>query len=281
MKESVEAISKTFISPSGHDFSRAGRREKNSLAASAALRQAPGRERSRTAEGQTSGAKASSKVGVFPAWLKPCPDDGPRPVSRRSSSGFSLAEALVAIAVLSVGVLSLARLVPYATRNDFGSRTDSTGTFIAMRELEQMLAQPWSVTSFTDAGDGSPSPPAPLGGVTATVNIGCNCATAPCTGNAGATLTGVGLIDFTQAQGAAALVGYRRAYTITQAAGNTVKINKGSYEMRWHVTCNVYSKDAGGNVVDGLFNYTVAARPTGNLPGMIAIPANVQAVRMK
>lgn len=201
----------------------------------------------------------------------------------RRNRGFSLAEALVAIAVLSVGVLSLARLVPYAMRTDFGSRTDSTGTFIAMRELEQMLAQPWNLPPtncgaipfpcFNDAADGN--------GVSTTVGMNCTCATAPCTGNAGATLTGVGTIDFTQAQGAAALVGYRRTYTIVQSTGNTAKINQGPYEVRWHITCNVYSKDAANNVVAGLFIYTVAARPIANLPGMIPIPAHVQAVRMK
>lgn len=203
--------------------------------------------------------------------------------SKRASQGFSLVEAMVAIAVLSVGVLSLARMVPYATRTDFGSRTDSTGTFIAMRELEQMLAQPWTLPTtncgaapypcFTDAADGN--------GVTQGVSLKCDCATAPCAGNAGAPLTGAGLIDFSQAASAIP-AGYRRAYAFSPATGNTAKINGGSYEVRWHVTCNVYSKDAANNVVAGLFVYTVAARPSGSpLPGMLAIPANVQAVRMK
>ena len=193
----------------------------------------------------------------------------------RANRGFSLAEAMVAIGVLSVGVLSLARLVPYATRNDYGSRTDATGTFIAMRELEQMLAQPWSVTSFTDAGDGSTST-----GVTATVNMSCACAS-PCTtpGEAGAPFVpGTETIDYSPSVVVPA--GYQRTYAIPQATGNTAKINGGSYDVRWHITCYRYYVGGVANGA-GFDKIVVAARPTGDMPGMIPIPAHVRAVRMK
>src|SRR3990172_4622966 len=140
--------------------------------------------------------------------------------------GFSLAESMVAIAVLSIGVLSLARMIPFATRTDYGARTDSTATFIAMRQMEQMLAQPWDTLSFTDAADGA--------GVTSTVNLACTCAGAPCTGNAGAPFVGTTeTINFS----AAAVVGYRRTYIINESpAAGTVKVNQGVYDVRWHVT---------------------------------------------
>ena len=184
-----------------------------------------------------------------------------------SSRGFSLVEAIIAIAVLSVGVLSLARLVPFATRTDFGARTDSTATFIAMREMEQMLAQPWDITSFTDAADDA--------GVTSAVSLVCTCATAPCTGNAGvAFIAGTETLNFTPG---AIVAGYRRTYTINQSsAAGTVKVNQGTYDIRWHVTCNLYGVNNAG-----LWKITVAARPVGTLPGMIAVPAHVQAVKMR
>jgi len=189
----------------------------------------------------------------------------------RKNRGFSLAEAMVAIGVLSVGVLSLARLVPYATRNDYGSRTDATGTFIAMRELEQMIAQPWGVTSFTDAADGNSA--------TAAVNMSCACAD-PCTtpGEAGAPFVG-GTETINYSVGA--VNGYQRTYTIVQATGNTAKINMGSYDVRWHITC--YRYYVGGVANGGGFDkIVVAARPSGSLvPGMIPIPAHIRAVRMK
>ena len=186
---------------------------------------------------------------------------------RHGERGFSLVEAIVAIAVLSIGVLSLARLVPFATRTDYNARTDSTATFIAMRQLEQMLAQPWDILSFTDAADDA--------GATATVNMACTCGGGPCTnGNAGAPFVGgTEIINFT----AAPVAGYRRIYTINNsAAAGTVKVNQGTYDVRWHITCHQYGV---GNA--GLWKITVAARPVGNVPGLVSVPAHVQAVKMK
>ena len=197
----------------------------------------------------------------------------------RGERGFSLVEVIVAIAVLSVGVLSLARLVPFATRTDYGARTDSTATFIAMREMEQILAQPWTLSApcgamaapcFTDAQDDA--------GTSVAVNLACTCASAPCTGNAGAPfVAGTETINFS----AVAVAGYRRTYTINQSAvAGTVKVNQGLYDIRWHITCNRYGSGPGGNGA-GLRKIVVAARPVGNMPGMIAIPAHVQALKMK
>jgi len=199
---------------------------------------------------------------------------------RRSERGFSLVEAIIAIAVLSVGVLSLARMIPFATRTDYGARTDSTATFIAMRQMEQILAQPWSLFSpcgatpapcFTDAQDDA--------GTSVVVNLACTCATTPCSGTAGAPLTGIGLIDFS----AAAVAGYRRIYTINNvASGGAVKVNQGQYDVRWNITCNLYGEGGAWNGA-GLYNITVAARPlgAGTSQGMISIPAHVRAVKME
>lgn len=186
---------------------------------------------------------------------------------------------MVAIAVLAVGVLSLAQLVPFATRTDWGARTDSTATFIAMRQMEQILAQPWSVTSFIDAEDDAGNTTADEPGNPGTgVSLVCTCGAPPCTGNAGAPfIGGTETINFS----VAAVVGYSRTYAIRDSTlPGTVKVNQGAYDVRWHITCNLYGTGGVGNGA-GLWKITLVARPVGNLPGMIAIPAHVQAVKMK
>lgn len=207
----------------------------------------------------------------------------------RGETGFSLVEAIVAISILTIGVLSLARLVPFATRTDYGARTDSTATFVAMREMEQILAQPWLLSTpcgatpapcFIDAADDA--------GVTATVRLACTCATIPCGGNtgvpagtAGGPLTAAGLINFS----ALPIAGYRRIYSINNVPSSTgsVKVNQGQYDVRWHITCNLYGSPGGVANGAGLYNIVVAARPvgTGTVQGMIAVPANVRSVKMK
>src|SRR3970040_1139522 len=118
----------------------------------------------------------------------------------RRALGFSLIETMLAIGVLSIGVMGLATLIPYATRNDYRSRIDTTATFVSLRELEQMTPQPFQlVTGFTDARDGP--------GTSVRVSLSCSnwvSATAPplpptppC--SFGALLDANGNINFTQA----------------------------------------------------------------------------------
>ena len=171
------------------------------------------------------------------------------------SEGFTLVETMIAIVILAVGVMSLATLIPYATRNDYRSRIDTTATFVAMRQLEQMLAQPYKVTSFTSEEDGN--------GNTVAINVSCGapgCA-------AGATVIG-GLISFA----GAAPAGYGRTYAIpASGVAGAPKINEGTYDVRWNVSQNA----------NGIRTILIAARPVGNHPGATTLPANLRAVKMK
>jgi len=174
--------------------------------------------------------------------------------SREGSRGFSLLEVLMAIGVLTVGVISLAMLIPFATRNDYRSRIDTTATFIAMRHLEQMMAQSYSSASFLDAVDNPAVNPSQNISLTA----------------GGAQLDASGNIDFTQPQ-AALPAGYWRLYTIAPGAGGGTKVNAGTYEIRWNVAVNA----------NGVKTFVVAVMTTSPLPGTTPVPANVRAVQMR
>src|SRR5882672_11982894 len=65
--------------------------------------------------------------------------------------GFSILEMMFATIILLVGLVAIAQLVPASILLNFRNRTDSSAMVFAQRELDQMLDQPLSATSFTDA----------------------------------------------------------------------------------------------------------------------------------
>ena len=65
-------------------------------------------------------------------------------------SGLSFLEMVVATAILMVGIVSVVQLVPASLRSSSRNRYDTMATVIAQRELDQMLAQPLTATTFTD-----------------------------------------------------------------------------------------------------------------------------------
>ena len=192
-------------------------------------------------------------------------EHGARLVRReRRSGGFTMIEVLLAIGVLTVGVMGLVVLVPFASENNYRTRIDTTATFVAMRQLEQMLAQPMNVASFVDASDDTNlNPPG-------TVSLAAG----------GAQLDPNGNINFTQPV-AAVLPGYRRIYRIAQAGGDeNVRVNIGAYDVRWRIT------EASGvkTIVVAAMPQAVAtaiANGTPLPPGASSLPANVRAVKMK
>jgi prepilin-type N-terminal cleavage/methylation domain-containing protein len=89
----------------------------------------------------------------------------------RNAQGFSLLEMMLATMILLVGLVAIAQLVPATIMLNYRNRTDSAAMVFAQRELDFMLDQPLSATSFTDpplnvycpasttCKLGSPSPP--------------------------------------------------------------------------------------------------------------------------
>src|SRR3972149_76249 len=116
------------------------------------------------------------------------------PPRSKRQTGFTLVETMIAIVILAAGIMSLVTLIPFATENDYRSRMDTTATFLAMQQLEKILAQPFVSASFTDDG-----------GVTVNLTAG------------GRPLVG-GNIDFSGTSPA----GYSRTVTITSSGGRTV-----------------------------------------------------------
>ena len=184
---------------------------------------------------------------------------------RKGARGFTLMEVLFAVGILSVGVMGLAIMVPFATENDYRSRVDTTATFVALRQLEQILAQPPGVVSFTDGSD-NPGVNAPI-----LVNV-TDLNTADLVGS-GAPLDANGNINFAVAPGVVA-PGYARIYGIAATPVNpnsNVRVNIGRFDVRWNIYQNA----------NGIKTVIVAAQLTPLPAGANFLPANVRAVQMR
>lgn len=68
----------------------------------------------------------------------------------RPAHGFTLVELVISMAVLMIGIVAVAQLVPLATRSNMNNRQDTTAVVLAERLLNQMVNQPLTATQFTD-----------------------------------------------------------------------------------------------------------------------------------
>ena len=69
---------------------------------------------------------------------------------RMKQSGFTMIETLIATVVMVVGVVGVTQLIPLSIRMNTGNRDDSTALVFAQRELDEMVDQPMSATTFSD-----------------------------------------------------------------------------------------------------------------------------------
>jgi len=72
-------------------------------------------------------------------------------IKSRRDAGFSLLEMMMATAVLIVGLVGVAQLVPASILLNSGNRTNSSSLVLAQRELDQMSNQLLIAPGFTDA----------------------------------------------------------------------------------------------------------------------------------
>lgn len=75
-----------------------------------------------------------------------------RKTSRRNSQrGFTLVELLMSLAVLLVGIVAVAQLVPASVGLNSTNRNDSSALVFAQREMNVLRSRPLADLSFTDA----------------------------------------------------------------------------------------------------------------------------------
>lgn len=65
--------------------------------------------------------------------------------------GFTLVEMMVAMVMMTVGLLAVAQLVPFSIRLNTANRDDSTALVLAQSEMNQFIDQPLASAGFTDA----------------------------------------------------------------------------------------------------------------------------------
>lgn len=170
----------------------------------------------------------------------------------KNERGISLIEMMIALVVLTVGVLGAMALPMISISGNSRNRWDSTGTILAEMVIDKISSIPVGAAStslnITDCA-----------GNTFTIN------SAGSTSGTGANLTG-GNIDFTQ-NASSITVGYAMKYTV---CGNTTG-TQSVYDVRWNVQ----------TISAGKTNFvTVAARISSwnNSPQLFAVPVSLRTV---
>jgi prepilin-type N-terminal cleavage/methylation domain-containing protein len=76
----------------------------------------------------------------------------------KDQRGFTLTEVLIAIAVLLVGIIAVAQLVPASIGSNSANRNDSSALVFAQRQMDQFLNRPLNMSisppAFTETIDG-------------------------------------------------------------------------------------------------------------------------------
>jgi prepilin-type N-terminal cleavage/methylation domain-containing protein len=70
--------------------------------------------------------------------------------SRNAERGFTLTEMLIATAIILVGLVTVAELVPASVMMNSNNRNDATALVLAQRQLEAMREVPMNSTTFSD-----------------------------------------------------------------------------------------------------------------------------------
>jgi prepilin-type N-terminal cleavage/methylation domain-containing protein len=71
------------------------------------------------------------------------------PLPRADERGLSLTELLIALVVLSVGILALARVFPAANRSQQQSKMAMEASYYAQERMERLASLAWSDTALT------------------------------------------------------------------------------------------------------------------------------------
>jgi type II secretory pathway pseudopilin PulG len=72
----------------------------------------------------------------------------PHSAPRHSERGTSLAELMIALIVLSIGLLAVAQLFPAGSRSQLRDRMLTTANYYAQEKIEQFVNLPWTDTAL-------------------------------------------------------------------------------------------------------------------------------------
>jgi prepilin-type N-terminal cleavage/methylation domain-containing protein len=142
-------------------------------------------------------------------------------VKSASQRGFTLMEMLIATAIVIVGLVAVAQLVPASVMLDSRNRNDGTALVFAQREMEAMREQPLNAATFTDPE----GVVCPLG---QTCQLGNPAEPKVIVGSPVVTFQGSPIIDFT----AEPVNGYSFTYTDPNDPAGTLT------DVRWAVIMN-------------------------------------------
>ena len=157
---------------------------------------------------------------------------------RHSQRGFTLVEMLIATAIVLVGLVAVAQLVPTSVMMNSNNRNDGTALVFAQREIEALREQPLTALTFTDPIGvtcpmaatcylGDPTQPTQLVGSPVVINS-----------------AGAPLIDFSASQ----VSGYGFTYTDPNDPF------KSPYDVRWAVIAVTKGKlVTGKRIIVGVF----------------------------
>jgi len=135
-----------------------------------------------------------------------------RNVARHGAeSGLTLVEVLMALPIMSIGLLALLSAIPLATYATQDGRQTSTATFLANQRLEQVRNAQWTATCQVNSTTGLVVPGAAL--VTDTVGVSPSSTAPP--QDATATVT------FPDENPVTAYTGYTRQVRITETIAGT------------------------------------------------------------
>jgi len=69
-----------------------------------------------------------------------------RPTNQR---GISLVEVMIALVVLSLGIMAISSIFPAGTRTEVQTRNLSNASYYAVQKVEDLKAMPWSDPNLT------------------------------------------------------------------------------------------------------------------------------------
>ena len=72
------------------------------------------------------------------------------PTTRGAERGASLIELMIALVVLSLGILAVAQLFPAGARGQVSDRMATSGSYYAQQKLEELNRLSWSDPALTD-----------------------------------------------------------------------------------------------------------------------------------